>query len=563
MNRLMRNRGKDETSRLMRRRIQEEEEEIIREETYQRVGKTLGIFEKADVEGGRVRICINGDQPLKFECKVGFDNGDVVKVKIQYEDLYRHCFTCKRISHEEGTCPELTDGQKERKRVARIDQMEEEERANREAFSTPQRIRLESQRRVSPETKRGRESYYKDDTSNRAWRRTPSGEKRDLRNKLTEKRVTHSKNVWNRLDSVTPTQYPRANDRYHPYYQNSGGVGQRDKTRDTASSSEWRRKDLNKNSERNSDLFRKNPSRSRVSPDSQRTISEHSRPPSYRGNYGGRKSRSPPKYRTEWRPVSNPRSGGNMISTSNSKDQEDRDRTSARTCSDQVTGRDGGISTETRLQILQRSAENQLYLQKDKNQGETSDLAEPAKATNPFSNDNNSILLGEKEKAQGETPRQNALHHMDKEIVPFKETEGEQELANPIDDLTEGEMEEEMLENDDLLDEDFEIRTGEADETFEEGEIKALSHLLPDKAGRQQSPAHAPRPTRTKAEQTKDKKVAKGSKDDKAVRGALGSPKPKQKCDRNLLTTPWLQFGEMDLGICHDREVRNGVTQRR
>ncbi|KAF3497299.1 hypothetical protein DY000_02051903 [Brassica cretica] len=111
---------------------------------------------------------------------------------------------------------------------------------------------------------------------------------------------------------------------------------------------------------------------------------------------------------------------------------------------------------------------------------------------------------------------------MDKEIVPFKETEGEQELANPIDDLTEGEMEEAMLENDDLLDEDFEIRTGEADETFEEGEIKALSHLLPDKAGRQQSPAHAPRPTRTKAEQTKDKKVAKGSKDDKAVRGALG-----------------------------------------
>lgn len=141
-----------------------------------------------------------------------------------------------------------------------------------------------------------------------------------------------------------------------------------------------------------------------------------------------------------------------MISTSNSKDQEDRDRTSARTCSDQVTGRDGGISTETRLQILQRSAENQLYLQKDKNQGETSDLAEPAKATNPFSNDNSSILLGEKEKAQGETPRENALHHMDKEIVPFKETEGEQELANPIDDLTEGEMEEAMLENDDLLD---------------------------------------------------------------------------------------------------------------
>lgn len=50
-----------------------------KEETYESVGKALGVFDKTDVAGGRVRICVNGDEPLKFESKVGFANGDVVK----------------------------------------------------------------------------------------------------------------------------------------------------------------------------------------------------------------------------------------------------------------------------------------------------------------------------------------------------------------------------------------------------------------------------------------------------------------------------------------------------
>lgn len=137
-------------------------------------------------------------------------------------------------------------------------------------------------------------------------------------------------------------------------------------------------------------------------------------------------------------------------------------------------------------------------------------------------------MLGEKETMQRETP---------KEIVPFKVTEGEQELANPIDDLTEREMEEAMLENDDLLDEDFEMRTWEAEENFEEGQIEALSHLLPDKVGQKQPPAHAPRPTRTEEEQMKDKKVVKGSKDDKATRGALGYTNQKKREEQEAQTS--------------------------
>ncbi|XP_013679592.1 uncharacterized protein LOC106384125 [Brassica napus] len=98
-------------------------------ETYQSVGKALGTYDFADIEGGRVRVFINGDLPLKFEYKVGFQNGDVVKVTIIYEDLHRHCFTCKRITHEEGTCPELTEVQREKNRLLRIEQKEQEDKA--------------------------------------------------------------------------------------------------------------------------------------------------------------------------------------------------------------------------------------------------------------------------------------------------------------------------------------------------------------------------------------------------------------------------------------------------
>ena len=79
-------------------------------------------MDKVDVDGGRVRVYVNADEPLQFERRAGFANGDVIRVTLKYEDLHRHCFTCKRISHEEGTCPELSETQKEKNRLARIEQ---------------------------------------------------------------------------------------------------------------------------------------------------------------------------------------------------------------------------------------------------------------------------------------------------------------------------------------------------------------------------------------------------------------------------------------------------------
>lgn len=109
-----------------------------KEETFWSIGKALGTADKVDVLGIRLRVSINGDEPIHLERKIGFDNGDVVTVTLKYEDLHRYFFTCRRISHEEGTCPELKEDQHERNRIARLEVKEKEEIANREAFSLPQ-----------------------------------------------------------------------------------------------------------------------------------------------------------------------------------------------------------------------------------------------------------------------------------------------------------------------------------------------------------------------------------------------------------------------------------------
>lgn len=136
-----------------------------------------------------------------------------------------------------------------------------------------------------------------------------------------------------------------ARERYHPYQQPSR-VGSRDKMRDTTSSSEWKKKETPRNKERYEDLPRKEFSRNRASPDSQRTVSENMRRQSYRGDYWSRKSRSPPQTRTEWRPVSNARDGRKRKSISHLQNHEERDLTGSRRSVEQVPRRGGDLVKE-------------------------------------------------------------------------------------------------------------------------------------------------------------------------------------------------------------------------
>lgn len=94
---------------------------------------------KVDVDNRRVRVHINVDEPFQFERRAGYANGDVIKVSLVYEELHRFCFTCKRISHKEGTCPELSLEQRERNMIARLEQKEKEEKAAKRGFLEPRK----------------------------------------------------------------------------------------------------------------------------------------------------------------------------------------------------------------------------------------------------------------------------------------------------------------------------------------------------------------------------------------------------------------------------------------
>lgn len=56
-------------------------------------------------------------------------------VSLDYEGLHRHCFTCKMLSHEEDTCPLLTEEQREVKCRQRADFLRSQEQQGQSQFS--------------------------------------------------------------------------------------------------------------------------------------------------------------------------------------------------------------------------------------------------------------------------------------------------------------------------------------------------------------------------------------------------------------------------------------------
>ena len=185
-----------------------------KDEPYRSIGSALGEVDTVDVEKGRVRVVVNADEPLQFERKAGYANGDVIKVSLIYEELHRYCFTCKRISHEEGTCPELTPEQREANHIARLESKEKEELAAREAFSAPVRGRelhrgFESHARTidthprlprDVDTDRRRQEQPQRREERTRYGQAQRKEHGDLRSKILRKREDLAKNVWNRID---------------------------------------------------------------------------------------------------------------------------------------------------------------------------------------------------------------------------------------------------------------------------------------------------------------------------------------------------------------------------
>ncbi|XP_013624811.1 uncharacterized protein LOC111209554 [Brassica napus] len=72
-----------------------------------RIGKELGTYEKHELTktSARVRVAVNGLNPLVKETIIEFDSGEESKITLEYERLENHCTICLLLSHKSEHCP--------------------------------------------------------------------------------------------------------------------------------------------------------------------------------------------------------------------------------------------------------------------------------------------------------------------------------------------------------------------------------------------------------------------------------------------------------------------------
>ncbi|XP_024004962.1 uncharacterized protein LOC112082099 [Eutrema salsugineum] len=74
------------------------------------VGKDLGLLETLDISpsAARMRVQVNGLQPLIMKSHIEFPDGNEIIATLVYEKLGKFCKVCNRLDHEKESCPTLT-----------------------------------------------------------------------------------------------------------------------------------------------------------------------------------------------------------------------------------------------------------------------------------------------------------------------------------------------------------------------------------------------------------------------------------------------------------------------
>ena len=68
------------------------------------IGPVLGHIDVKEAAKARVRVLVNGLQPLIMKMDLQPPSGDVVEIEMEYENLQKHCFFCKSLCHEDDEC---------------------------------------------------------------------------------------------------------------------------------------------------------------------------------------------------------------------------------------------------------------------------------------------------------------------------------------------------------------------------------------------------------------------------------------------------------------------------
>ncbi|XP_010430899.1 PREDICTED: uncharacterized protein At4g02000-like [Camelina sativa] len=79
------------------------------EELIQSIGEDIRTVEHLDVSSivARMRVCINGLQPLVKIASVEFKNEEEIEVELVYERLKKYCKLCYGLDHDDKDCPSI------------------------------------------------------------------------------------------------------------------------------------------------------------------------------------------------------------------------------------------------------------------------------------------------------------------------------------------------------------------------------------------------------------------------------------------------------------------------
>ncbi|CAA7046062.1 unnamed protein product [Microthlaspi erraticum] len=92
------------------------------ETTFRCIGEAIGEVLEVDIDGGRVRVCLDGYKHLIFETTVEFHSGEETVVALRYERLFGFCRECSSLCHDVLQCPLLRKAREERENQKRRDE---------------------------------------------------------------------------------------------------------------------------------------------------------------------------------------------------------------------------------------------------------------------------------------------------------------------------------------------------------------------------------------------------------------------------------------------------------
>ncbi|XP_013608449.1 PREDICTED: protein SON-like [Brassica oleracea var. oleracea] len=163
---------------------------------FRALGRRLGNVGLVEEKTAKFQVEINAELPLKFSLCAQLPSGEIVPVSLEYVNLHRWCHSCRLISHEEDTCPTLSEEQRENHRLIK--------EANREANRDQgQQSRLDMNRKGDLSK---RFSAAAPKAPSYLERRSGKGTQRDNRDR-----------VWKRMDSrYAPRDDHREKNRHVP-----------------------------------------------------------------------------------------------------------------------------------------------------------------------------------------------------------------------------------------------------------------------------------------------------------------------------------------------------------